>query len=132
VGADCEMHPVVEKGPASLRPARSSLPRTPQWGLSGAASVHGGPASVLALQRAVGNAAVAREIASKRPQLQRACCPSCANGHRCEAEEEGEVERAAARALHRAVLARRASDGKDSLSPVPRVTAASARVPQAD
>ena len=55
-----------------IRPTRSSLPRTPESGFSGAASVHGGPASVLALQRAVGNAAVAREIASKRPQLQRA------------------------------------------------------------
>ena len=51
----------------------------------------GGPAGVLALQRAVGNAAVTRLIEHRRPQLQRACCASCASGQTCESERDREA-----------------------------------------
>jgi positive regulator of sigma E activity len=50
-----------------------------------------GPADVLALQRAIGNRALARLAKSDRQVLHRACCASCAAGHSCEDEELDEL-----------------------------------------
>jgi hypothetical protein len=85
-------------------------------------SLSGGPASVLALQRMIGNAAVARVIPRYTEQLNRACCSSCASGHRCESEEDELVERAGARTLRRAVIARQGSVGQ----PPPAMTSLNA------
>jgi lysine-specific metallo-endopeptidase family protein len=60
---------------------------------------------LLALQRSIGNAGVARLVASGRRPLQRACCASCAAGHRCEDEE---IEERGAAALRASVAGRRA------------------------
>jgi hypothetical protein len=48
------------------------------------------PSGILALQRAVGNAAVTRLVTAGDPQIQRACCATCAGGHSCDFEEEAE------------------------------------------
>lgn len=50
-----------------------------------------GPADVIALQRAIGNRALARLAKSDRQALHRACCSSCATGHTCEDEELDEL-----------------------------------------
>lgn len=46
------------------------------------------PARVLALQRTIGNAAVGRLLRAENRPIQRACCPSCATGKRCDDDEE--------------------------------------------
>jgi hypothetical protein len=66
------------------------------------------PDRVLALQRNIGNAGMARLIATGRMPLQRACCGSCASGHHCESEDEEELEQRGAAALRASVAARSA------------------------
>jgi len=64
---------------------------------------------VAALQRAAGNAAVARLLETRRRSLQRSCCSSCTGGASCEShEDENELLARGARALRDSVLARRA------------------------
>jgi hypothetical protein len=83
----------------------ASRTREPVAVASRTRSLSRSPASVLALQRAAGNSAVARLLASDARRLSRACCSSCASGHTCEGEEEDERE---------AVTARNPVDDSDS------------------
>src|SRR5689334_777290 len=83
---------------AAREPVESpAVERTPRGG-----SEH----RLLALQRSIGNAGVARLVASGRRPLQRACCASCAAGHRCKDEEQ--IEEPGAAALRASVAGRRA------------------------
>jgi Lysine-specific metallo-endopeptidase len=60
--------------------------RAPRQASSPQVGRFAGPENVLALQRAIGNRAVARLAKADRQALHRACCGSCAAGHSCEDE----------------------------------------------
>jgi hypothetical protein len=91
----------------AVEPAR---PLRPDSWAEPAAFARGSPltATVLALQRAAGNSAVAALAPGWNRQLARACCSACASGERCEDDDEQDAERIAVaqRAIARAVQAR--------------------------
>jgi hypothetical protein len=69
-------------------------------------AVPGARVRLVELQRTIGNAAVARVLGQERRTLARACCSSCAQGHKCQSDADEEVEERGRRALSRAVAAR--------------------------